>query len=180
MKAVILTGQYATEQEVFYPMYRLDEEGIEWHLATPDGKQTVGASGLKIVPTHMFTNIDIGHYDLCIIPGGAKAMEYLRQNLYLLTLLMHAHALGQVIASICHGAQLLISAGLVKDRDISGYYSIKDDILNAGGRFSPAAVVRDGRIITSPHYKYCGFWMAEALRVLKLPRGVGEGDVGVE
>jgi protease I len=54
---------------------------------------------------------------------------------------------------------------LVRGREISGYYSIKDDINNAGGVYVDAPFVKAGRIVTSPHYKHMGPWMAEVLRV---------------
>jgi hypothetical protein len=74
---------------------------------------------------------------------------------------------GKVIACICHGAQLLISAKIVKGRDISGYYSIKDDIENAGARYVDAAAVVSDNIVTSPHYKHMGPWMKRAIDLVK-------------
>jgi protease I len=77
------------------------------------------------------------------------------------------HASGRVILSICHGAQLLISAGLVRGRRISGYYSIKDDINNAGGTYVDAPYVIDDRICSSPHYKHLGPWMKAGLALVE-------------
>ena len=94
-------------------------------------------------------------------------MEYMRQDIELIDFLTRAHAEGVVIASICHGAQLLISAGLVEGRRISGYYSIKDDINNAGGDYVDAPFVVSDRIVTSPHYKYLGPWMAATIKEVK-------------
>ena len=64
------------------------------------------------------------------------------------------HASGKVIGSICHAGQLLISAKLVKGRNISGYYSIKDD-----------------RIVSCPHYKHLGPWMKEVIDQVKKTLG---------
>mgnify|MGYP001601859821 FL=1 len=94
-------------------------------------------------------------------------MEYLRQDEQMLLYLFGYHGIGGVIGSICHGTQLLISAGLVKWKKVSGYYSIKDDIINAGGEFVDAPFVTDGRIICSPHYRFLGQWMREVIRVVK-------------
>ena len=74
------------------------------------------------------------------------------------------HDADKPIASICHAAQLLISAKIIKGKKISGYYSIKDDIENAGANYIDAPSVVDGKIITSPHYKYLGAWMADTLK----------------
>jgi len=162
MKALILTGKLATDQEVFYPLYRLDEEGWKVDLAVR-GKETVlGEKGIKIVPTHDIPDIWVESYSLLILPGGAKCMEYMRQDN---EILRYISAFPFTIGSICHGAQLLISAGLVRGKKISGYYSIKDDITNAGGMYLDAPFVTDGRIVTSPHYKHLGPWMKEVLRV---------------
>ena len=68
-----------------------------------------------------------------------------------------------LIASICHGAQLLISAKIVKGKKISGYYSIEEDINNAGAKYYKGAVIKDKNIISSPHYKYLGDWMKKIL-----------------
>ena|SRR3990167_5475122 len=185
MKALILTGKLATDQEVFYPLYRLQEEGYEVHIAVK-GKETVlGEKGIKIVPTHDVDELLTSYYDLLILPGGAKCMEYMRQDDVILKFISFFHTYGKpngVIGSICHGAQLLISAGLVKGRMISGYYSIKDDINNAGGTYIDLPYVVADRIVTSPHYKHLGPWMRAVLNEVNhfKPRGVGEGDIGVE
>jgi protease I len=73
------------------------------------------------------------------------------------------HLRGGIIASICHGAQMLISAGLVRGRRIAGYYSIRDDITNAGGIFVDAPAVMADRIVSSPHYRFMGQWFGSAL-----------------
>ena len=185
MKALIITGRHATDAEFIYPYYRLQEEGYEVDVAIP-GKETVlGEKGWKIVPTHDTSDVLTSYYDILILPGGAKAMEYLRQNQDILTFINFFAVYGKkngVIGSICHGTQLLISAGLVKGRMISGYYSIKDDINNAGGTYLDLPYVVSDRIVTSPHYKHLGPWMRAVLNEVKhrVPRGVGEGDVGVE
>ena len=107
-------------------------------------------------------------------------MEYMRQEYDVIQYIKAFYQTGGVIGSICHAAQLLISAGLVRDRFISGYYSIKDDINNAGGKYLDLPYVKDGRIVTSPHYKHLGPWMKAVLETARAPRGVGEGDFGVE
>jgi protease I len=164
MKALILTGKLATDQEVFYPLYRLQEEGYEVDIAVRDKETVLGEKGIKIVPTRDVPTTE-RDYAILILPGGAKCMEYMRQDQKVLDYIRYFHEGGGVIGSICHAAQLLISAGLVRDRFISGYYSIKDDINNAGGKYMDLPYVKDGRIITSPHYKHMGPWMAEVLRV---------------
>lgn len=176
MKALIITGKQVQDQEFIYPYYRLQED-YEVDVAVR-GKETVfGAIGLKIVPTRDIpasdeADIRAREYDLLILPGGAKAMEYMRQDTELLGYISRFHLYGGVIGAICHAAQLLISARLVKERRISGYYSIKDDINNAGGTYVDAPFVTDGRIITSPHYKHLGPWMKEVIQQSNLSHGM--------
>ena len=177
MRALIVTGKYVTDCEYTYALYFLQGEGYQVDVATIDGKDTTGILGEKVKATHAIIDINIYNYDILILPGGAKAMEYLRQEQTVLNCIFQCT---KTIGSICHGAQLLISAGLVKGKRISGYYSIQDDITNAGGIYVDAPYVTDGRIVTSPHYRYLGQWMKEVIRVSRSPRGVGEGDYGVE
>ena len=108
---------------------------------------------------------DCSGYDTIGIDTGAKAMEYLRQDRGVIDYIAAFHARGGVIASICHAAQLLISARLVKGRLVSGYYSIRDDIENAGGTFVDGVCTFD-RIVSAPHYRFNGKWMAAALQAV--------------
>ena len=74
----------------------------------------------------------------------------------------------KIIACICSGAQLLISAKVVKGRKIAGYYSMKDDLINAGAEYTDLPAVIDGNIVTTAHYKDMGPWMKAAIKqVLK-------------
>ena len=65
----------------------------------------------------------------------------------------------KLIACICSGAQLLISAKVVKNRKIAGYYSMKDDLINAGAIYEDLPAVIDDNIVTTAHYKDLGPWM---------------------
>ena len=71
----------------------------------------------------------------------------------------------KIIACICSGAQLLISAKVVKGRKISGYYSIKDDLINSGGNFVDAPAVVSNNLVSCPHYKWMGQWMLAAFDI---------------
>ncbi len=162
-KAIILTGKLVQDHEFIYPYYRLLEEGYEVDVVVRPMELVYGQIGVKIQPTRDFKDVKISDYQLLVIPGGAKCMEYIRQEKDFLKFIADFHAAGKVIATVCHAAQMLISAGLVKGRKISGYYSIKDDINNAGGTYVDAPFVTDDRIVTSPHYKWLGPWMREAI-----------------
>ena len=163
MRALIIAGRFTTHDEYVYPLRRLEEDRWVVDIAIRGNQMVLSDLGGKIQPTMDIPALQ-GGYDLLIVPGGAKAMEYMRQDEGILDYIRN---FPQTIGCICHGAQLLISAGLVNGRRISGYYSIKDDINNAGGTYVDAPFVTDGRIVTSPHYKHLGPWMAEVLRVVR-------------
>ncbi len=167
-KALIITGKFVQDHEFIYPYYRLQEAGFQVDIAVK-GKETVqGQLGVKIVPTKDLTGLNPNDYELLVIPGGAKCMEYLRQEQAVLKFIKDFHEQGKVIAAICHGSQMLISAEIIKGKKISGYYSIKDDINNAGATYVDAPAVVDSKIVTSPHYKYLGDWMRETLKFFNL------------
>lgn len=166
-KVLIITGKFVQDPEYIYPYYRLQEAGFEVDVAVKDKETVFGVIGVKVVPTRDITGIRAEDYDLLVIPGGARCMEYLRQEKEAIDAIRDFYEKGKVIAAICHGAQMLISAKIVKGKKISGYYSIKDDIENAGAIYVDAPAVVDGKIITSPHYKYLGDWMRETLKFLR-------------
>lgn len=164
-KALIITGKRVQDHEFIYPYYRLLEAGFEVDVAIRNKETVQGDLGTKIVPTRDIAGIRAGDYDLLMIPGGAKALEYIRQDGEVIKFISDFNKQKKVIASICHGSQLLISAKIVAGRKISGYYSIKDDINNAGAVYVDAPAVVEGNIITSPHYKHLGDFMRETLKL---------------
>src|SRR3954447_11942557 len=111
-KAVIVTGKSVQDHEFVYPYYRLQEAGYDVDVAVRNKETVFGSIGVKIVPTKDIPELEPSDYGILVIPGGAKSMEYLRQDAGILEFIARFHAAGGVIASICHGAQMLISAGL--------------------------------------------------------------------
>ena len=164
-KVLILTGNLVQDHEFIYPYYRVQEEGYDVDVAVRGGEQVNGIIGIKVVPTKDIPDLKVDEYDLLILPGGAKAMEYMRQDDEILKFISDFNASGKVIASICHAAQLLISAKIVSGKKISGYYSIKDDINNAGAIYTDEPAVVDGNIVSTAHYKDLGPWMKTALNL---------------
>ncbi len=164
-RAVIITGKFVQDPEYTYPYYRLQEAGYEVDVAVR-GKETVfGVIGCKVVPTKDIPELRVADYDILVLPGGARCMEYLRQDEEILKFIADFFRSGKIIAAICHGAQLLISAKVVQGKKLSGYYSIKDDINNAGATYIDAPAVVDGNLVTSPHYKHLGPWMKTTLEL---------------
>ncbi len=167
--ALILSGNLVQDHEFIYPFYRLLEDNFSVDVALLGGNPVEGILKTRIPPNKEHpvlspNDVNIDNYNLLILPGGAKAMEYLRQDQTILNIIKNFYDKKILIGSICHGAQLLISAGVVKNKKISGYYSLKDDINNAGAVYSPDGCVEDQGIISSPHYKYLGDWMRQILK----------------
>lgn len=171
-RALIISGKLVQDHEFIYPYYRFKEEGFEVITALKDGVATVGVLGTNIpsdkdAKVISYENMSNFKFDILCIPGGAKSMEYLRQEQIVLDFIKNWNNEGKIIACICHGTQMLISARVVKGRKMSGYYSIKDDINNAGAEYINAPFVVDKNIITCPHYKYLGDWMKKTMEMLR-------------
>ncbi len=169
-KAIIISGNLAQDHEFIYPYYRLLEENFEIDVCLNEGVPVKGILGTDIPPNkdQKVKNIDeisTDHYQLLILPGGVKAMEKVRQNLKIIKFISNFHNEKKVIGCICSGTQLLISAKIVQNKNISGYYSMKDDIVNAGANYIEKGVAVDKKIITTAHYKDMGQWMKTVLEV---------------
>lgn len=170
MKALIVAGQGVQDVEFVYPFYRLQEAGFDVDVAVRGKLPCTGIVGVKIQPTRDIpARWTEGEYNLLIVPGGVKAMEHMRLDGDLVRYVADFHQAGDVIGCICSGAQLLISAGIVRGLVISAYYAMRIDVENAGAKFLDfPAVVSEGNasrgaLVTSPHYKYVGQWMKAVL-----------------
>jgi protease I len=167
-KALIITWDGYQDQEVQYPYYRLLEDEFSVDISAEKIGWFYGILGTKMEATIDSKNISmntVNEYDFLVIPGGVKALEKLRQQQNILNFITSFVNSNKIVASTCHGAQLLISANVTKGKKISAYYSIKDDVNNSGAIYIDAPYVIDGNIISSPHYKYMGPWMKAALNL---------------
>ena len=167
-QAIIVSGNLARDHEFIYPYYRLLEEDFSIDVCMNEGKPVKGILGTDLPPNKnqsikKIEDVNSLDYNLLIIPGGVKAMEKVRQNLKIIDFINKFHGEDKVIGCICSGTQLLISAKIVKGKNISGYYSMKDDIINAGANYVDQPAVVDSKIVTTAHYKDMGYWMKAVL-----------------
>jgi protease I len=171
-KAIMISGNLAQDHEFIYPYYRLLEDNFDVDVVMLEGKPGLGILGTPLPPNKdqkvkSIKDVKVKDYDLLILPGGVKAMEKVRQDMDIINFIAEFNKQNKVIACICSGAQLLISAKVVKGRKIAGYYSMKDDLINAGANYTDLPAVVDRNIITTAHYKDMGPWMKAALEKLK-------------
>jgi len=163
-KGLIISGNLAQDHEFIYPYYRLLEEDYEVDVCLLEGVPVKGILGTAIPPNKeqkvkKIDDIKVGDYNVLVLPGGVKAMEKVRQEKKIINFISDFNKAKKVIACICSGAQLLISAKVVKGRKIAGYYSMQDDLINAGAIYTDLPAVVDDNIITTAHYKDMGPWM---------------------
>ncbi len=150
MKALILVADGVEDMEFYYPYYRFKEQKIEIHISGPGSKHVSGKHGYEITIDEPLAALRVENYDIIILPGG-KAPEKLRNHPAVIHLVKDAMDSGKIIASICHGAQILISANVLKGRKATCFSAIKDDIIAAGAKYLDQSVVVDGNLITSRH-----------------------------
>ena len=178
-KLLMLVGDYVEDYEVMVPFQALLAVGHAVDAVCPDKKATAihdfdGAQTYSEKPGHRFTvnrdfdAVDASAYDGLVIPGG-RAPEYLRMNERVLDIVRHFDTAGKPIAAICHGAQLLAAAGVLKDRTCSAYPACAAEVRLAGGRYADIAIDQahtDGNLVTAPAWPAHPAWIAQFLVVL--------------
>jgi protease I len=175
MQALIITWENFQDQELVYPFYRLKEETENVKVMSNVIGKFFGIMGVNMNSHTLITELNdetkynqyLTETDILVLPGGVKSLEKLRQEKRVIQFISDFEKTGKIIASTCHGAQLMISAKIVKGKNISGYYSLEDDINNAGAKYVNEPVVVDGNIVSSPHYDHMGIWMKTAIELVK-------------
>lgn len=168
---VVLAEDQYEDLELWYPALRFREEGARVVIAGPDAKPYHGKHGYPVITDTSIHALDLKECDGVIIPGG-YAPDRLRRHPEVVALVHDLFLEGKVVAAICHGAWVLISAKIIRDRHVTCHYAVKDDVVNAGGRYRDAEVVRDGTLITSRQPSDLGSFCREIIAVLEGSRDV--------
>lgn len=148
-KAAILAENLYQEMEVWYPLYRLREEGCEVTVVGTGSADTYTSKhGYPIKVDRSADQVRSDEFDAVVVPGG-YAPDILRRYPSVLKLVREAFEKGKVVAAICHGGWVLASAGIVRGRKVTSFSAIRDDMVNAGAEFFDREVVLDGRLVTS-------------------------------
>jgi protease I len=164
--AIIVANEFE-DVELLYPVLRLSEEGAEIVVVPVheglhprphvEGKPVTGRFGHPVpIPVMAVGNrykvgsieeLSADKVDCLLFPGGYSP-DALRLHKGTLGLVLECHRRGKLLAAICHGPWVLISAGVIRGKRATGYVAVRDDLLNAGAEFVDVPAVRDGNIIT--------------------------------
>jgi len=146
----VITDSMYEDLEVWYPVIRLREAGAQVKiLSIHDPGFTIKSEhGYEAKVDGSIASASADEFDAVVLPGG-MAPDELRRHEAVLKFLRDADKKNLVIASICHGPQLLISADVVRGRTMTCVDSIKSDLVNAGVNYVDQEVVRDGNLISS-------------------------------
>jgi deglycase len=148
-RIVLLVEDRYQVLELWYPLIRLREAGAEVTVVGPEGGRIYrSGNGYEIISDLPVADIRIQDYDGVVVPGG-YAPDLMRRNPAMISIVRDAYNQGKIVAAICHAGWMLASAGIVRGKKVTSFYSMKDDMINAGAVWCDEPVVRDGRIITS-------------------------------
>jgi protease I len=164
--AIIVAHEFE-DVELLFPLLRLSEEGAEIVVVPVreglhprpyvEGKPVTGRFGHTVpIPVMAEGNrysvssveeLSADDVDCVLFPGGYSP-DALRLHQGTLDLVRACHQRGKLLAAICHGPWVLISAGIMGGKQATGYVAVRDDLVNAGAEFVDVPAVRDGNIIT--------------------------------
>ena len=167
-RAVIITGPGFQDEEVIYPYYRLLEEGYKTDIATKDGDVVYGKYGVPARATMSVSDLNADNFDMVILPGGFEAPDRVRLLPEVQEFVRNMDEQKKLVAAICHGPWIMISAGITKGRKMTAFWSIEADIRNSGADYQhKVPVVIDENFITSPHYNNNGDFMKAVVNYFK-------------
>jgi protease I len=166
---VILVGPEYEDLEVWYPKLRLEEAGFEVKLAGLGEREYRGKHGYPCPVDGRVADFPAASLAGIVAPGG-WAPDKLRRDAEVLRVVREVHADGKMVAAVCHGPWVLISAGIVGGRRLTSSIGIRDDLVNAGARWVDEPAVVDGNIVSARVPKDLPAFGAAMLRVLGAAR----------
>ncbi len=152
-KIAILATNGFEQSELEVPLRKLRDAGATVHVVTPDGEDIRGWDekdwGRSVEADKPLSRALVAEYDAVVLPGGQINPDLLRVDENAVKFVRDFVDSGKVVAAVCHAPWLLIEAEAVKGREMTSYHSIKTDMINAGAKWTDAAVVADQGIVTS-------------------------------
>ena len=148
-KIAILVETFYNEFEFWYPYYRLKEAGAQVTVVGSGSADVYHSkSGLPATVDTAADKVSPADFDGVVIPGG-YAPDHMRRYPAMVSLVKGFAEGGKLVAAICHAGWMLVSADIIRGRTVTSYFSIKDDLVNAGGNWVDKEVVVDGALVTS-------------------------------
>lgn len=148
-RILIFVGEIYEDLELWYPKLRLIEAGARVVVAGPEAKQVyAGKNGYPCTSDLAISDVRDGDFDGLVVPGGFMP-DKLRRDTRVLELVRQFNSAGKLIAAVCHGGWILISAGVYRDVHATGSLGIKDDLVNAGAIWEDKPVVVDRHFVSS-------------------------------
>ncbi len=166
-RVLILAEDNYEDLELWYPKIRLIEAGADVLVAGIGKKVYIGKHGYPVEVSGHIKEYNPADFDCVIIPGG-WAPDHLRKSLLVLSFVKSMNESGKIVASICHGGWVPVSAGIVKGRKMTCADAIKDDVVNAGAVYLNEPVVRDGNLITSRNPNDLPYFSREIIGALEV------------
>lgn len=148
-RVVVLAEDGYEDLELWYPTYRLTEEGAEVVVAGHEKRSYASKHGYPVEATMAASSLRAEDFDAVVIPGGVAAPDRMRRHQEVLDFVRAMDEAGKVVAAICHAGWVPVSAGIVKGRTMTSYWSIRDDVANAGAEWVDKETVVDGNLITA-------------------------------
>ncbi|VAW16634.1 Intracellular protease [hydrothermal vent metagenome] len=166
-KIAILVEDMYQVLEVWYPALRLDEEGIETVFVGTGTKDSYSSKeGYPARADVSIEDISADQVDGVIIPGGF-APDFMRRYPKMVQFVKDLDEKGKVVASICHGGWMLVSADILKGRKATSFFAIKSDLVAAGANFVDVEVAVDKNLITSRKPEDLPAFMVEIIKQLR-------------
>ncbi|MBI2664057.1 type 1 glutamine amidotransferase [Candidatus Woesearchaeota archaeon] len=165
-RVLILAEDNFRDEELVYPMYRMREAGFKVTVAARKN-EVKGKFGVPVAADKDSRKCKADDYDAVIIPGG-YAPDKMRTYPEMLGIVREMDRKGKVVAAICHAGWVIASASIIKGRKVTSYAAIKDDMINAGGKWSDKEVVVDGNLVTSRKPEDLPAFCREIIRKLSI------------
>ncbi|MDA8173315.1 MAG: type 1 glutamine amidotransferase [Nitrospiraceae bacterium] len=166
MKVLILSDDGFEDLELFVPYYRFREEGFVIDVASKKTGEIEGKHDYGIMANKEYAEINPGDYDMLFLPGG-KAPAKVRKDENALKIARDFMGKNKPVAAICHGPQILISAGVVSGRQMTCWPDVAKELKEAGALYRDDAVVTDGNLVTSRKPEDLADFMREALKLAR-------------
>ena len=168
MKILILSADGFEDMELFVPYYRFIEEGFQVDVASKKREKIKGKHDYAIEAAKAFDEVNPGEYDMLFLPGG-KAPSKVRKEDSALQIVRHFVDNNKPIVTICHGPQIMISAGVVQGKHMTCWPDVSGELKEAGAAYEDMEVVVDGNIVSSRMPSDLPYFMREVMKKAKVP-----------